>query len=109
MQGSRSAALDDFLRRCSSTSMSADQAGCLPAVHHAPGYQDYSGADGLHKAHEAGFDAYMTGAVLRSRHLFGVTHSELWVEWQLGRLLWVGVSAISPAFGTLVKTKRCNV
>jgi len=55
----------------------------LPGIEHAQGYARYKGVQGGEFAHEAGFDAYMTGAV------FG---------WQLH--LYAGVKYISAADGT---------
>lgn len=35
----------------------------MPRVEHAQGFTRYSGTEGAAFAHEAGFDAFMTGAV----------------------------------------------
>ncbi|GLC34625.1 hypothetical protein PLESTB_001241100 [Pleodorina starrii] len=40
----------------------ASLGGGVPEVRHAPGFGGYAGASAAEKAHEAGFDAFMTGA-----------------------------------------------
>ncbi|PRW61321.1 poly(A)-specific ribonuclease PARN isoform X3 [Chlorella sorokiniana] len=62
--------VDAFLRsqtaadtKASSDSMSDGEVAELPAVDHAPGFERYKGVDTEAYAHEAGFDAFMTGAV----------------------------------------------